>query len=357
MKKIFHQLTATIMSTAIVLTLGSSFIRADGLSVEKGTEQITLTGSGTYTLEEDITIPIAIESASDDIENVTIYLNGHSITTDCFSGISGLANITVMGPGSIYTENEDAIDGVDVTVIGGEYTATGYIYGAYGNESAALNSSGDISISGGAVVTGPYAAYAFIGGVTATDDCTLNGKIAYYNPDTQSTTHVDSISEVVSSNAEENANAMFARIDAEAAAATATGTTTEVETTTTETVAAVDPEQANAFVERLYDTALSRTGDATGVEYWVNALVNGEKTGSEVAYGFFFSNEFINNGSSNEEYVKSLYEAILGRDADADGLAYWVDALNSGKTTEEVFSGFVASAEFADLCASYGITA
>jgi len=44
-------------------------------------------------------------------------------------------------------------------------------------------------------------------------------------------------------------------------------------------------------------------------------------------------------------------------EADADGLAYWVDALNNGMTTEEAFDGFVASAEFADLCASYGITA
>jgi len=352
MKKIFHQLTATIMSMAIVLTLGSSFIRADGLSVERNEDQITLSGSGTYTLEEDLTIPIVINGIDDNdgLTNVTINLNGHSITTDAYYGITGGAYVTVMGPGSVYVNNGDAIRGMDVTVIGGEYTATGF--NEFENfDSVTIDATGEVNISGGAVLTGPYTVFT-IDEITVTDDCTLNGWIIYYNWETEELNYVSSISEVVHSSFEENYD------EATTTDATATADTTTTTAATIETVAAVDSEQANAFVERLYDTALDRTGDATGVEYWVNALVNGEKTGSEVAYGFLFSNEFIiNHGSSYEEYVKTLYEAILGREADADGLAYWVDALNNGMTTEEAFDGFVASAEFADLCASYGITA
>ena len=48
-----------------------------------------------------------------------------------------------------------------------------------------------------------------------------------------------------------------------------------------------------AFVTRFYQQCLGRNPDALGLEGWVNALINGTLTGSDVAYGFIFSDEFI----------------------------------------------------------------
>ena len=46
---------------------------------------------------------------------------------------------------------------------------------------------------------------------------------------------------------------------------------------------------------------------------------------------------------------------MLGREADAAGKAGWVDALAKGFTFKDIINGFCGSAEFTNLCASYGI--
>ncbi len=45
-------------------------------------------------------------------------------------------------------------------------------------------------------------------------------------------------------------------------------------------------------------------------------------------------------------YVNTLYVNVLGRQADIDGMLYWVDRLTSGaETRAEVLLGFAESAE------------
>ena len=78
-------------------------------------------------------------------------------------------------------------------------------------------------------------------------------------------------------------------------------------------------------------------------------------SGRDAAYGFIFSREFTAKGYSDEDYVKQLYRAFMGREYDAAGLRTWVTLLRQGKTREEVFEGFVGSAEFTRICAQYGI--
>ena len=49
---------------------------------------------------------------------------------------------------------------------------------------------------------------------------------------------------------------------------------------------------------------------------------------------------------SDSTYVNTLYKNVLGRDADAGGLNYWLGQLNSGAETRyEVLLGFSESAE------------
>ena len=53
-----------------------------------------------------------------------------------------------------------------------------------------------------------------------------------------------------------------------------------------------------------------------------------------------------NSAGSTEAYVTGLYNALLGRPPDPDGLAYWVGVLQTGRATPpDVANGFYASIE------------
>ena len=110
------------------------------------------------------------------------------------------------------------------------------------------------------------------------------------------------------------------------------------------------------FVTRLYEVCLDREPDAGGLADWSGKLEKKTETGSSVAYGFIFSPEFRNKNLCNECYVKQLYKAFMGREYDQAGFNGWVAALESGMTREEVFNGFVLSAEFRNICKEYGIS-
>ncbi len=109
------------------------------------------------------------------------------------------------------------------------------------------------------------------------------------------------------------------------------------------------------FVERMYMEVLNRTADEPGVRSWVGALQDGSMTGVQVADGFIMSEEFLAKNMTNEEYVRIMYRAFFGRDADPEGLATWTNALATGWTKQDVFAGFANSNEFGVLCGQAGI--
>ncbi len=114
----------------------------------------------------------------------------------------------------------------------------------------------------------------------------------------------------------------------------------------------------NCFVARLYKVCLNRLPDQAGQAGWVQKLMNGEATGSSCSYGFVFSPEFIILDLDNTDFVKHMYSAFFGREADEGGLNYWVEQLDEQTISrEDVFAGFSGSPEFINLCASYGINA
>lgn len=108
------------------------------------------------------------------------------------------------------------------------------------------------------------------------------------------------------------------------------------------------------FVTRLYNVCLDRNPDEAGLNDWINQLKNG-KTGAEVAYGFIFSSEFKNKNLCNEHFVEYMYKAFFNRNSDTTGRNTWTKLLNGGGTKGSVFSGFIGSQEFKNLCAEYGI--
>ena len=110
------------------------------------------------------------------------------------------------------------------------------------------------------------------------------------------------------------------------------------------------------FVTRLYKLVLGRTPDAGGLTYWADLLQSKKKTGVEVAYGFFFSDEYINKKVSDSTFTEALYRTLLDRNSDASGKAYWLNYLSTGVTRHYVFAGFANSTEFAGICNKYQIT-
>ena len=112
-----------------------------------------------------------------------------------------------------------------------------------------------------------------------------------------------------------------------------------------------------AFVTRFYQQCLGRNPDQSGLNGWVNALLNGSLTGADVANGFIFSKEFINRNTTNEDFVTILYKAFFDREPDDAGYSGWLNCLYDGNSRADALNGFVSSQEFSNLCAEYGISA
>ncbi|MBQ8189515.1 MAG: DUF4214 domain-containing protein [Lachnospiraceae bacterium] len=109
------------------------------------------------------------------------------------------------------------------------------------------------------------------------------------------------------------------------------------------------------FVQRLYTLCFGRKADDGGMANWKGALVRHSKSGAEVAWGFFFSDEMKNRNLSDAEFVELLYLVMMDRTYDEGGKKYWLDAMAAGMSREGVFRGFAESQEFQKVCDDYGI--
>jgi uncharacterized protein YkwD len=99
-----------------------------------------------------------------------------------------------------------------------------------------------------------------------------------------------------------------------------------------------------AMVDRFYRSTLGRTPDAAGRDHWIQEIRSG-RSPAEVAAHFFASEEYFRStGGSTDGWVRDLYEQLLGRAGDAEGVRHWVDrAHRSGR--EPVAIEFYQSAE------------
>jgi hypothetical protein len=100
----------------------------------------------------------------------------------------------------------------------------------------------------------------------------------------------------------------------------------------------------------LYEAGLGRQFDPEGLNYWIDEYETGVSLIS-ISESFLVSDEFVLNFGNPYEmadtaFVEVLYENVLGRASDADGFAYWVEELDSGRLTEaEVLNCFAQSPE------------
>ncbi|MBN9678450.1 DUF4214 domain-containing protein [Salipiger bermudensis] len=109
-----------------------------------------------------------------------------------------------------------------------------------------------------------------------------------------------------------------------------------------------------ASVYRLYQATLDRAPDLRGLTNWSERLFTGESGLQQVATGFVNSAEFQATYGALDDagFVELLYQNVLGRAADAGGLANWTGQLADGTSRAEVVLGFSQSAEFTDTTAA-----
>ncbi len=130
-------------------------------------------------------------------------------------------------------------------------------------------------------------------------------------------------------------------------------TTTAAPTTTTEVAPVTTVPGANPYagsegrqgsIVRLYAATFLRLPDQAGLDHWHNS-------GLEIpviAYSFIVSPEFSETygAVSNTQFVTLLYNNVLAREPDAEGLAYWVGLLEASETHVSILLGFSESDEF-----------
>ena len=114
-------------------------------------------------------------------------------------------------------------------------------------------------------------------------------------------------------------------------------------------------DRVEAFVQRFYKNILGRNASKEEMSGWVYNLKSGKEKAADVGVGFIQSKEFKEKNLSDSEYVKVLYRAFFGREADSAGLKSWAKVLDEGLTRMQVYRGFAESDEFTKLCAEYGI--
>jgi hypothetical protein len=110
---------------------------------------------------------------------------------------------------------------------------------------------------------------------------------------------------------------------------------------------ALDINSTPGLAYRLYKAALDRTPDAEGLGFWISALDNGISL-QTVSQSFVDSPEFRANfygDGSDGAFVKALYNNVLDRAPDSQGYNSWVNALATGANRADVLIGFSESTE------------
>ncbi len=102
---------------------------------------------------------------------------------------------------------------------------------------------------------------------------------------------------------------------------------------------------ASGFVEQMYRNFLGRDADGAGLKYWVRKLMNGA-TVADVVEGFLGSDEYKAMGKDPEQAIADLYKGIYGGNGADQGYYRWVAQLDSGVGLEAVINDFLSSDEY-----------
>lgn len=92
----------------------------------------------------------------------------------------------------------------------------------------------------------------------------------------------------------------------------------------------------------LYVAVYNRAPDLDGLNFWGGALEAGVPY-TEMAKGFVTHPIFNYNyeGLSNQGFVESVYDNMLGSSGDREGINFWTNALSTGTSIEQFLTSFI----------------
>ena len=99
------------------------------------------------------------------------------------------------------------------------------------------------------------------------------------------------------------------------------------------------------FVTLVYNNVLGRAPDPDGLAYWTGRLDSGELSRGGVMLGFSNSAEY-QALIGNEVYVTMMYMGMLRREPEQAGFDFWVDSMDSGSSGLAMINGFLGSQEY-----------
>lgn len=113
------------------------------------------------------------------------------------------------------------------------------------------------------------------------------------------------------------------------------------------TITATGCEPYSDSIARLYAAAFDRQPDRGGFRYWLDLYTDGDVTLPAMAGYFASSDEFVLTYGSldNNQFVRQLYRNILGREGEADGVAYWLERMSAGDSRGTILLRFAESTE------------
>lgn len=90
---------------------------------------------------------------------------------------------------------------------------------------------------------------------------------------------------------------------------------------------------------------LHRAASASDIAFFSNALQSGTSD-EQIEAALVASDEFNQRiGGTDADWIEAVYTSVLGRNADASGIAYWQAALSAGESRVQIALDFTESAE------------
>lgn len=107
-------------------------------------------------------------------------------------------------------------------------------------------------------------------------------------------------------------------------------------------------------VQKLYVSYFSRPADFAGLEYWKGQLASNPNALQELSRQFSVSKEYLDTYANLDTRgkVAEVYDNLFGRQAEAAGVDYWANLLNTNKITiDNMVTQIAAGAQGSDLFA------
>lgn len=240
------------------------------------------------------------------------------------------------GDGDRFYDMGEGLDGITVTAVGtqGTFSTTSWSSGGY--QMALPEGSYTVSFSGSGI-TGALS-YAITMGAENLKLDGIAGDAVAFAPCIMGT----SLSEIVS-----GTGGTAQMLIGKGGMDTLTGATLD-DTLYGDDIEMTYHATLSGQVYRLYQATLDRAPDSGGHLDWVTQILCGDTDLQGAAGSFVSSAEFqaVYGALTNTQFVEQLYQNVLGRAADAAGLANWVGQLDGGTSRAAVVIGFSESPEF-----------